>query len=66
MAGAFFNILIPTKQHEIHLSQNITCDCSTNIKHLKKQSGDNTCYEKKANTYSSITMEKVSIDNLKQ
>ncbi|XP_060841363.1 uncharacterized protein LOC132922064 isoform X2 [Rhopalosiphum padi] len=32
MTGALFNILIPTKQHELHLSQQIACDCSIKTK----------------------------------
>lgn len=59
MPGALFNILIPTKQHEIHLSQQIACDCS--IK--SKLQNDNTHNKQPADCprYSlSITMEKVS------
>jgi len=58
MTGALFNILIPTKQHEIHLSQKIACDCSIktkpNYNTNNKQSLDHPKYSL------SITMEKVS------
>lgn len=64
MAGALFNILIPTNQHEIHLSQCITCDCSTKTKrhNNKKTTYDDTIYDDKRPDISSpiITMEKVS------
>ncbi|XP_022161208.1 uncharacterized protein LOC111027236 isoform X2 [Myzus persicae] len=58
MTGALFNILIPTKHHEIHLSQNIACDCSiktkSNVNTNNKQSLDRPKYSL------SITMEKVT------
>jgi len=58
MTGALFNILIPTKQHEIHLTQKITCNCS-----IKTIPNDNTNNKQSLDRpkYSlSITMEKVS------
>lgn len=65
MAGALFHILIPTEQHEIHLSpqHTLTCDCSTKAKHSNnKQSSpsDNTSDEKKPIFQTSISMKKVS------
>lgn len=62
MAGALFNILIPTEQHEIHLSQHVTCDCSTTHKYpnSKKQSNDNIHIQKSLRFTLSISMEKVS------
>lgn len=64
MAGALFSILIPTNKHEIHLSQCVTCDCSTKNKrhNNKKPSYDDTIHEDKGPTTNStiITMEKVS------
>lgn len=59
MTGALFNILIPTKQHELHLSQQIACDCSIKT----KQPNDNTFNKRSLNHPKlnlSITMEKVS------
>lgn len=53
MAGAFFNILIPTKHHEVHLSQRVTCDCSTKTKHPNKDA-------KTPFAHLSMSMEKVS------
>ncbi|VVC39852.1 Protein of unknown function DUF389 [Cinara cedri] len=47
MSGALFNILIPTEHHEIHLSQNITCDCSNLHVDCKKQSNDNIINNKR-------------------
>ncbi|XP_027844257.2 uncharacterized protein LOC114124989 [Aphis gossypii] len=57
MTGALFNILIPTKQHELHLSQQIACDCSIKT----KQPNDNTFNKRSLNHPKlnlSITMEK--------
>lgn len=59
MTGVLFNILIPTKQHELHLSQKIACDCSIKT----KQPNDNTFNKRLLNHPKhdlSITMEKVS------
>ncbi|XP_050526386.1 uncharacterized protein LOC126897051 isoform X3 [Daktulosphaira vitifoliae] len=42
MAGAFFNILIPTERHEIHLTQNSFCDCSSRNKHTINRKQLNT------------------------
>lgn len=33
MSGALFRIFILTEHHEIHFSQNITCDCSIKTKY---------------------------------
>lgn len=62
MAGALFNILIPTEQHEIHLSRHVTCDCSTKYKYpnFTKQSNDNIHVNKSIKITLSISMEKVS------
>lgn len=64
MAGALFNILIPTKQHEVHLTQHIPCDCSTqNPKHnhnYQNQSDVNIHDERRSNINKSISMERVS------
>lgn len=59
MTGALFNILIPTKQHEIHLSQQIVCDCS--IKTSDKTYNKSLTNHPKHNL--GITMEKVSTYN---
>lgn len=65
MAGALFNILIPTKQHEVHLTQHIQCDCSTQTpKHhhnYQNKCDVNTHDEKRSNINSTISMEKVSV-----
>jgi len=54
MAGALFNILIPTEQHEVHLSQHAICNCSTTTKHLNNDGKiPNT-------THFPISMKKVS------
>lgn len=62
MAGAFFNILIPTEQHEIHFFQHIKCDCTTktNISN-NTQVSDNNYNEKKPNfNLPNVSMKKVS------
>lgn len=55
---ALFNILIPTKQHEIHLIRNISCDCSTKI---KSSNLTNLPEDGKLINIDLITMEKVSV-----
>jgi len=59
MPGALFNIVIPTKQHEIHLSQQIACDCSIKTK-LPKDDAYNKQPPDRPKYSLSITMEKVS------
>jgi len=58
MTGALFNILIPTKQHEIHLTQKIACDCSIKTKPNDNTNNKQSLDRPKYNL--SITMEKVS------
>lgn len=58
MAGALFNILIPTEQHELHLSRHVTCDCST--KNKVQHSNVNIHVKKSLKFTPSISMEKVS------
>lgn len=58
MTGALFNILIPTKQHEIHLTQKIACDCSIKTKPNHNTNNKQSLDRPKYNL--SITMEKVS------
>lgn len=63
MAGALFNILIPTEYHEMHLSQHILCDCSKQIpKHhsYTNQSDVNIYDDGRPNNNLLISMEKVS------
>jgi hypothetical protein len=55
---ALFNILIPTKQHEIHLIRNISCDCSAKIKNSDLK---NLPEDDKVSNINLITMEKVSV-----
>lgn len=55
---AMLNILIPTKQHEIHLTQNISCDCSAKI---KSSNFKNLLENDKIANINLITMEKVSV-----
>ncbi|XP_025413423.1 uncharacterized protein LOC112685696, partial [Sipha flava] len=50
-----FNILIPTKQHEIHLIRNISCDCSAKIKNSDLK---NLPEDDKVSNINLITMEK--------
>ncbi|CAI6347397.1 unnamed protein product [Macrosiphum euphorbiae] len=57
MPGALFNIVIPTKQHEIHLSQQIACDCSIKTK-LPNDSTNNKQPLDRPKYSLSITMEK--------
>jgi len=62
MTGALFNILIPTKQHELHLSQQIACDCSIKTKQPNLPN-DNTFNKRSLNRPKhnlSMTMETVS------
>ncbi|XP_008183091.2 uncharacterized protein LOC100569357 isoform X3 [Acyrthosiphon pisum] len=57
MPGALFNIVIPTKQHEIHLSQKIACDCSIKTK-LPNDNTNNKQPPDRPKYSLSITMEK--------
>lgn len=55
---ALFNILIPTKQHEIHLTQNILCDCPAKI---KSSNFTNLLEDDIIANINLITLEKVSV-----
>jgi len=59
MPVALFNILIPTKQHEIHLSQKVACDCSIKTK-LPNDNTNNIQPPDRSKYSLSITMKKVS------
>lgn len=65
MAGAFFNILIPTERHEIHLAQNIFCDCSSRNKHTANRKQLNTLENENGQMpnllHTPLSMEKVSL-----